>query len=73
MVVLLKREKLLSKVVERRGEEQDVQDGGMSIIKGGAKARIGINKGENATKGRVGKHHSQIEMGKMIFQNVGIR
>jgi hypothetical protein len=40
---------------------------GMSIIKDGAKARIGIDKGENATKGRVGKHHSQIEMGKMII------
>jgi hypothetical protein len=45
----------------------------MSIIKDGAKARIGIDKGENATKGRVGKHHSQIEMGKMIIQKVGIR
>jgi hypothetical protein len=28
----------------------------MSIIKDGAKARIVIDKGENATKGRVGKH-----------------
>ena len=40
----------------------------MSIIKDEAKARIGIDKGENATKGKVGKHHSQIEMEKMIFQ-----
>jgi hypothetical protein len=46
---------------------------GMSIIKDGAKGRIGIDKGENASKGRVGKHHSQIEMGKMIIQKVGIR
>jgi hypothetical protein len=37
------------------------------------KARIVIYKGENATKGRVGRHHYQIEMGKMIIQNVGIR
>jgi hypothetical protein len=44
----------------------------MSIIKDGAKSRIVIYKGENATKGRVGKHHSQIEMGKMISQKVGI-
>jgi hypothetical protein len=45
---------------------------GMSTIKDGAKARVVIDKGENATKSRVGKHHSQIEMGKMIFQKVGI-
>jgi hypothetical protein len=50
-----------------------MQDRGMSIIKDEAKARIGIDKGENATKGRVGKHHSQIEMGKMIIQKVDIR
>jgi hypothetical protein len=46
---------------------------GMSIIKDGAKARIVIYKGENTTKGWVGKHHSQIKMGKMIIQKVGIR
>jgi hypothetical protein len=40
----------------------------MSTIKDGAKARIVIYKGENTTKGRVGKHHSQVEMGKMITQ-----
>ena len=45
----------------------------MSIIKDGAKARIVVYKGENAIKDRVGKHHSQIEMGKMIIQKVGIR
>jgi hypothetical protein len=45
----------------------------MSIIKDGAKAMIVIYKGENATKGEIGKHHSQIEMEKMIFQKVGIR
>jgi hypothetical protein len=45
----------------------------MSIIKDGAKTRIVIYKGENATKGRVGKHHSQIEMGKMIIQKVGLK
>jgi hypothetical protein len=39
---------------------------GMSIIKDGAKAMTVTDKGENATKGRVGKHHSQIKMGKMI-------
>jgi hypothetical protein len=33
-----------------------MQDRGMSIIKDGAKARIVIDKRENATKGRVGKH-----------------
>jgi hypothetical protein len=44
----------------------------MSTIKDGAKARIVIYKGENTTKGRVGKHHSQVEMGKMIIQKVGI-
>ena len=50
-----------------------MQDRGMSIIKDGAKVRIVIYKGENATKGRVGKHHFEIEMGKMISQKVGIR
>ena len=45
----------------------------MSTIKDGAKARIVIYKGENAMKGKVGKHHSQIDMGKMIIQKVGIR
>jgi hypothetical protein len=45
----------------------------MGTIKDGAKARIVIYKGENATKGKVGKHHSEIEMGKMIFQKVSIR
>jgi hypothetical protein len=45
----------------------------VSIIKDGAKARIVIYKKEKATKGRVGKHHSEIVMGKMIIQNVGIR
>jgi hypothetical protein len=49
-----------------------VQDRGTNTIKDGVKARIVVNKRENATKGRVGKHHSQIEMGKMIFQKVGI-
>jgi hypothetical protein len=38
-----------------------------------AKAKIVIYKGENAIKGRVGKHHSEIEMAKMIIQKVGIR
>jgi hypothetical protein len=46
---------------------------GMSIIKDGAKTRIGIYEGGIATKGRVGKHHSQIEMGKMIIQKVGLK
>jgi hypothetical protein len=55
-------------VVEGGGEEQDVQDRGTSTIRGGVKARIVIYKGDNGTKGRVGKHHSQIEMGKMIIQ-----
>jgi hypothetical protein len=50
-----------------------VQDRGMSTIKDGVKARIVIYKGENATKGRVGKHHSQIEIGKITIQKVGIR
>jgi hypothetical protein len=49
-----------------------VQDRGTSTIRDGVKARIVIDKGENATKGRVCKHHSQIEMGKMMFQKVGI-
>jgi hypothetical protein len=35
--------------------------------------RIVTGKGENASKARIGKHHSQIEMGKMIIQKVGIR
>jgi hypothetical protein len=35
--------------------------------------RIVTGKGENASKVRIGKHHSQIEMGKMIIQKVGIR
>jgi hypothetical protein len=35
-------------------------------------ARIVIDKGENTTKGRVGNHHSQIEMGRIIIQKVGI-
>ena len=48
-------------------------DRGTSTIWDGVKARIVIYKGENATKGRVGKHHSQIEMGKMIIQKVGLR
>jgi hypothetical protein len=39
-------------------------DRGMSIIKDGAKARIIVYKGENATKGRVGKHHSRVDMEK---------
>jgi hypothetical protein len=38
-----------------------MRDRGMST-KDGAKARIVIYNGKNATKGRVGKHHSQIEM-----------
>jgi hypothetical protein len=42
-------------------------------IRGGVKARIVVYKGENAIKDRVGKHHSQIEMEKMIFQKVGIK
>jgi hypothetical protein len=50
-----------------------MQDRGMSIVKDGAKAMIVTDKGENATKVRIGKHHSQIEMGKMIIQKVGIR
>jgi hypothetical protein len=50
-----------------------VQDMCTSTIRGGVKARIVIYKGDNATKGRVGKHHSQIEMGKMIIQKVGVR
>jgi hypothetical protein len=50
-----------------------MQDRGMSTIRDGVKSRIVIYKGENATKGRVGKHHSQIEMGKMIIQKVSIR
>jgi hypothetical protein len=50
-----------------------VLDRGTNTIKDGVKARIVIDKGENATKGRVGKHHSRIEMGKMIIQKVGIR
>jgi hypothetical protein len=44
-----------------------------STIRGGVKARIVIYKGENAIKSMVGKHHSQIEMGNMIIQKVGIR
>jgi hypothetical protein len=44
-----------------------------STIRGGVKTRIIVYKGENAIKGRVGKHHSQIKMGKMIIQKVGIR
>jgi hypothetical protein len=44
-----------------------------STIRGGVKTRIVVYKGENAIKGRVGKHHFQIEMEKMIFQKVGIR
>ena len=43
-----------------------------STIEGGVEAIVVIDKGENATKGRVGKHLSQIEMGKMVFQKVGI-
>jgi hypothetical protein len=54
-------------------EEKGVQVRGTSTIKNGVKVRIVIYKGENTTKGRVGKHHSQIEMGKMIIQKVGIR
>jgi hypothetical protein len=45
----------------------------MNTIRDGVKARIVIDQGENATKGRVGKHHSQIEMGNLIIQKVGIR
>jgi hypothetical protein len=45
----------------------------MSVIKDEAEVRIVTGKGENASKVRIGKHHSQIEMGKMIFQKVGIR
>ena len=40
----MKREKLLPKVIERRGGEQDMQDRGMSIIKDAAKARIGTDR-----------------------------
>jgi hypothetical protein len=50
-----------------------MQDMGMCIIKDEAKARFVTGKGENATKVRIGKHHSQIEMENMIFQKVGIR
>jgi hypothetical protein len=49
-----------------------VQDRSTSTIKGGVEAIVVIDKGENATKGRVDKHLSQIEMGKMVFQKVGI-
>jgi hypothetical protein len=45
----------------------------MSTIKDEVKARIVIYREENATKGKVGKHHSQIEMRNMIIQKVGIR
>jgi hypothetical protein len=50
-----------------------MQDRGMSIIKDGVKEMNVIDKGENINKGRVGKHHSQLEMGKMIIQKVIIR
>jgi hypothetical protein len=36
--------KLLSKVVEGQGVEQDMQDRGTSTIKGRAKARIGTDR-----------------------------
>jgi hypothetical protein len=49
-----------------------VYDSEMCTIRDGVKERIVIDKGENATKGRVGKHHSRIKMGKMIIQKVGI-
>jgi hypothetical protein len=45
----------------------------MITIKDGAKARIVINKGENATKGRIGKTPFSNRDGKRIFQKVGIR
>jgi hypothetical protein len=41
--------------VEGQGEGQGMQDRGMSIIKDGAKVRIVIGKGENATKVGIGK------------------
>jgi hypothetical protein len=47
--------KLLSKVVEGQGVEQDVQDRGMSTRKDRVKAMIVTDKGENATKVRIGK------------------
>jgi hypothetical protein len=55
MIVFLKREYLLSKVIEGWGEEQDVQDRGMSTIKDGVKAMNVADKGENATEVRIGK------------------
>jgi hypothetical protein len=51
----LKREYLLSKVIGGRGEEQDVQDGGMSTIKDGVKAMNVTDEGENAIEVRIGK------------------
>ena len=50
-----------------------MQDRGMSIIKDGAKARIVTNKERMQPRSGQVKHHSQIEMGKIIFQKVGMR
>jgi hypothetical protein len=47
--------KLLSKVVEGQGVEQDVQDRGTSTIKGRAKACIVGNQEKDMTKGIMGR------------------
>jgi hypothetical protein len=50
-----------------------MQDRGMSTTKYGAKARIVTDMERMQPWSGWIKHHSQIEMGKMISQNVGIR
>jgi hypothetical protein len=64
----LKREKLLPKVIERRGGEQDMQDRGMSIIKDAAKARIGTDRETLQPRSGYVKHHSKIEMERWYFK-----
>jgi hypothetical protein len=54
-VVFPSKGKLLFKVVEVQGEDQDMQDRGTSIIKDEAEVRIVIGKGEDASKARIGK------------------
>jgi hypothetical protein len=46
---------VLSKVVEGRGEEQDVHDRGMSIIMDGVKASTISDQEKDTTKGIMGR------------------
>jgi hypothetical protein len=54
-VVFPSKGKLLFKVVEVQGEDQDMQDRGTSIIKDEVEVRIVTGKGEDASKARIGK------------------